>query len=131
MPFTEPIQLITDLEIPITEVSEIIPITVVSEIPIQMVVSDRETLEVSETVIPVASEIHSLLEDSVILFLSQDQIISHSQDITTAASDQEIPVASDPVEDSTPVAASEAVLPAAAVSDPEAAVEVASDNCSN
>lgn len=117
---------------------------VVSETLIQMVVSDKgtpevsdnkEILEVSETVIQEALEIHSLQVGSVILFLSQDQIInsSHSQDITMAASDLMTRVASDPVEDSTPVVvASEAVLPVEAVaSDPVEAVEVASDNYSN
>ena len=145
MLFTERIQLIQDLETEITqEVSEtLIIIPEALEMVIQMEVSDKVTLEVSdsrvtpedsETVIPEASEIHSLTEVSVILFLSQDRIINnHSQDIIMAVSDPMIQAVSDPVEVLTPVAeASEEVLQAVEVaSDPVAEAEAASDNLSN
>lgn len=144
MLFTERIQLIQDLETEITqEVSEtLIIIPEASEMVIQMEVSDKVTLVVSdsrvtpedsETVIPEASEIHSLTEVSVILFLSQDRIINnHSQDIIMAVSDPMIQEVSDPVADLIPVAASEAVLPVVeAASDLAAEAEAASDNLSN
>ena len=145
MLFTERIQLIQDLETEITqEVSEtLIIIPEALEMVIQMEVSDKVTLEVSdsrvtpedsETVIPEASEIHSLTEVSVILFLSQDRIINNnSQDIIMAVSDPMIQAVSDPVEVLTPVAeASEEVLQAVEVaSDPVAEAEAASDNLSN
>ena len=145
MLFIERIQLIQDLETEITqEVSEtLIIIPEASEMVIQMEVSDKVTLVVSdsrvtpedsETVIPEASEIHSLTEVSVILFLSQDRIINnHSQDIIMAVSDPMIQEVSDPVEVLTPVVeASEEVLPAVEVAlDPAAEAEAASDNLSN
>lgn len=118
-------------------------IPVVSETLIQMEDSETATLEVSdsreipealEVVIQEVSEIRSLTEASVILSLSQDQIISshHSQDIITEASDPMIREVSDPVEALTPVVeASEEVPAAVAVSDPVAEAEVASDNLSN
>ena len=117
-------------------------IPVVSETLIQMEDSETAILEVSdsreipealETVTQEVSEILSLTEDSVILFLSQDQIISshHSQDITTEASDPMILEVSDPAEALIPVEASEEVPAAVAVSDPVAEAEVASGNLSN
>lgn len=140
----ERIQLIQDLETEVTPVvSETLIIPEASEMVIQMEVSDKVTLVVSdsrvtpedsETVIPEASEIHSLTEVSVILFLSQDRIINnHSQDIIMAVSDPMIQEVSDPVEVLTQVAeASEEVLPAVEVAlDPAAVAEAASDNLSN
>ena len=142
MLFTEQIRLIQDLEMEVIPVVSETAIMAVSEILIQVEASDKVTLvasdnrgipEVSETVIPEVSEIHSLMVDSVIRLLNQDQTISHhSQDITMADLDPMIPEASDPVEGLTLAAASEAVLPAAvAVSDPVAEAEAASDNLSN
>lgn len=72
-----------------------------SEMEIQMEASDREIRVVSGTVTPEALEM-VIPVDSVILFLKQDLTIiisnHHNLDIITAASETEIPEASDLVE---------------------------------